>query len=239
MPIGVPRVGYRFRGDEEDCQWVDLYNSLYNQSVLFLASDLDDELANQLVGLMTYLTMKNEKKDMFLYINSLGGAIISGFSVYDRMKSIPNRIITCCLGTAASMASFILCSGEYGFRLALPHSRVMIHQPAGGTRGQGLTIRFDSHEVEKLRTKMTILYCQVTGKHFFEIQEDMKRDKFMRAREATEYGIIDLQVGELKEVTELQAISDKKEFPREEPQYNFANLQISDGSRELQKAGKL
>jgi len=195
MPIGVPKVALRFgRGDDSNVHWLDVYNRLYESRILFLASDLDDELSNQIIGLISYLTMKSKYKDIFLYINSLGGAIGSGFSVYDWMKNVNNRVITCCLGTSASMASFLLCAGEKGFRLALSHSRVMIHQPAGGTRGQGKEIVGDSSQVHNLRIKMTLIYCEITGQKFTTIQEDMARDNYMQAQEAFEYGLVDIKI---------------------------------------------
>ena len=135
MPIGVPKVPFRLPG-EPSAQWVDLYNRLYRERVLFLCQELDDELANQLVGIMVFLTAEDNSKGLYIYINSPGGSVTSGIAVYDGMNYATIDITTICVGTAASMASFVLAGGEKGKRIALPHSRIMIHQPEGGNQGQ-------------------------------------------------------------------------------------------------------
>ena len=130
MPIGVPKVAYRLPG-EATPQWVDLYNRLYRERVLFLGSGLDDELANQLNGIMLYLSAEDASRSLFLYINSPGGSVTAGLSVFDIMNYVQASVTTIGIGFAASMASFILAGGERGSRIALPHCRVMIHQPQG------------------------------------------------------------------------------------------------------------
>jgi ATP-dependent Clp protease protease subunit len=190
MPIGIPKVAYRLPG-EPTPQWVDLYNRLYRARVLFLGSDLDDELANQLAGIMLYLSAEDENQRLFLYINSLGGSVTCGICVYDIMSHIVAGVTTICIGLAASMASFILAGGEKGHRIALPHARCMIHQPQGGSQGQASEVTLEAAEVLRIRKQVSGLYADITGQKLSTIARDMDRDNFMNAREAKEYGIVD------------------------------------------------
>jgi ATP-dependent Clp protease protease subunit len=190
MPIGVPKVAYRLPG-EPTPQWIDLYNRLYRERVLFLGSDLDDELANQLVGIMIYLSAEDEGKRIFIYINSPGGSVTCGISVYDAMHHIQARVTTLCIGIAASMASFVLAGGERGHRIALPHSRVMIHQPQGGSQGQASEVLSESEEVMRIRRQVGRIYAERTGQSLSRISRDMDRDQFLSAREAKDYGLVD------------------------------------------------
>jgi ATP-dependent Clp protease, protease subunit len=190
MPIGVPKVPFRLPG-EPSAQWVDLYNRLYRERVLFLCQELDDELANQLVGIMVFLTAEDNSKGLYIYINSPGGSVTSGIAVYDGMNYATIDITTICVGTAASMASFVLAGGEKGKRIALPHSRIMIHQPEGGNQGQASEVLSESEEVIRLRLEVAKIYAQRTGQSLSKISRDMDRDQFMSAREAKEYGIVD------------------------------------------------
>jgi ATP-dependent Clp protease protease subunit len=190
MPIGVPKVSYRLPG-EPTPQWVDLYNRLYRSRVLFLGSDLDDELANQLVGIMLYLSAEDKSQRVFIYINSLGGSVTCGISVYDGMHHIEAGVTTICVGIAASMASFILAGGEKGHRIALPHSRVMIHQPQGGSQGQASEVTREAEEVARIRRQVGSIYAERTGQPLEVIAKDMDRDNFLSAREAKDYGLVD------------------------------------------------
>ena len=190
MPFGVPKVPFRLPG-EPAAQWVDLYNRLYRERVLFLCQELDDELANQLVGIMVFLTAEDNSKGLYIYINSPGGSVTSGIAVYDGMNYATIDITTICVGTAASMASFVLAGGEKGKRIALPHSRIMIHQPEGGNQGQASEVLSESEEVIRLRLEVAKIYAQRTGQSLSKISRDMDRDQFMSAREAKEYGIVD------------------------------------------------
>ena len=190
MPIGVPKVAYRLPG-EPTPQWVDLYNRLYRERVLFLGSDLDDELANQLVGIMLYLSAEDESKRVFIYINSLGGSVTCGISVYDAMHHIEANVTTICVGIAASMASFILAGGEKGHRIALPHARIMIHQPQGGSQGQASEVTLEAEEVMRIRRQVGGIYAERTGQKLSTIAKDMDRDNFMSAQKAKEYGLVD------------------------------------------------
>lgn len=130
MPIGVPKVEYRLPGEPE-ADWLDLYNCLYRERMLFLCQDLGDEVANQLISLMLYLNTEDPSLPFFMYINSLGGSVTCGIGVFDIMRYLHSGITTICMGTASSMASFVLAGGTYGRRLSLPHGRIMIHQPEG------------------------------------------------------------------------------------------------------------
>lgn len=190
MPLGVPKVAYRLPG-EPTPQWVDLYNRLYRERIIFLGSDLDDDLANQIVGIMLYLSAEDETKRVFLYINSLGGSVTCGISVYDAMQHIEVGVTTICVGIAGSMASFILAGGEKNHRIALPHSRVMIHQPQGGSQGQVSEVTCEAVEVMRIRRQVSLIYAERTGQSLATIARDMDRDNFMCAREAKDYGLVD------------------------------------------------
>ena len=190
MPIGVPKVPFRLPG-EPNAQWVDLYNRLYRERVLFLCQDLDDELANQLIGIMLYLNAEEKSKDLYIYINSPGGSVTCGIAVYDILNYINVDVTTLCVGTAASMASFILAGGTRGKRIAFPHSRIMIHQPEGGSQGQASEILSESEEVIRIRRQVGKVYAERTGQSLSQISRDMDRDQFMSAREAKNYGLID------------------------------------------------
>jgi ATP-dependent Clp protease protease subunit len=191
MPIGVPKVAYRLPG-ESTPQWIDLYNRLYRERVLFLGSDLDDELANQLVGIMIYLSAEDESKRIFIYINSAGGGVSSGMAVYDAIQHINARVSTLAVGIAASMASFVLAGGEKGHRIALPHSRIMIHQPQGGSQGQCSDIEAEASEVLRIRQQIGRIYAERTGQTLSTIAKNLDRDRFMSAKEAKEFGLVDM-----------------------------------------------
>lgn len=190
MPIGVPKVPFRLPG-EPSAQWVDLYNRLYRDRVLFLCQELNDELANQLIGIMVFLSAEDKSKELYIYINSPGGSVTCGIAVYDGMNYAKADVTTICVGTAASMASFVLAGGEKGKRIALPHSRIMIHQPEGGNQGQASEVLSESEEVIRIRREVAKIYAQRTKQSLSKISRDMDRDQFMSAREAKEYGIVD------------------------------------------------
>jgi len=190
MPIGVPKVAYTLPGDESP-QWVDLYNRLYRERVLFLASDLDDELTNQLTAIMMFLSTEDNEKRLFIYINSLGGSITCGLAVYDAMNFASSSVTTMCVGLAASMASFILATGEAGSRVALPHTRIMMHQPQSGNRGQSSDVSAESAHLLRLRKDLCSIYAKRTSKSITTISRDLDRDIYMSASEAKNYGIVD------------------------------------------------
>nr|YP_009549557.1 ATP-dependent Clp protease proteolytic subunit [Histiopteris incisa]AYW16716.1 ATP-dependent Clp protease proteolytic subunit [Histiopteris incisa] len=191
MPIGVPKVPFRLPG-EEDAVRVDVYNRLYRERLLFLGQQVDDEIANQLIGIMMYLNGEDQAKDMYLYANSPGGAVLAGISAYDAMQFVVPDVHTICMGLAASMGSSILAGGEITRRIALPHARVMIHQPASSYYdGQAGECVMEAEEASKLRDCTTKVYAQRTGKPLWVISEDMERDVFLSAEEAQDYGVAD------------------------------------------------
>nr|YP_009471961.1 ATP-dependent Clp protease proteolytic subunit [Entandrophragma cylindricum]QWY87628.1 ATP-dependent Clp protease proteolytic subunit [Entandrophragma angolense]QWY87713.1 ATP-dependent Clp protease proteolytic subunit [Entandrophragma candollei]QWY87883.1 ATP-dependent Clp protease proteolytic subunit [Entandrophragma utile]UXG56697.1 clp protease proteolytic subunit [Toona sinensis]WGV33866.1 ATP-dependent Clp protease proteolytic subunit 1 [Cedrela odorata] len=192
MPIGVPKVPFRSPG-EKNASWVDVYNRLYRERLLFLGQMVDSEISNQLIGLMVYLSIENETKDLYLFINSPGGWVIPGIAIYDTMQFVRPDVQTICMGLAASMGSFLLVGGEITKRLAFPHARVMIHQPIGGfSEGQTGEVILEAEELLKLREILTKVYVQRTGKPLWVVSEDMERDVFMSATEAQAHGIVDL-----------------------------------------------
>jgi ATP-dependent Clp protease protease subunit len=190
MPIGVPKVPYRMPG-EPYTQWIDIYNRLYRERIIFLGRDVDDEIANQIVAVMLYLDSDDPEKDIILYINSPGGLVTAGMAIYDTMQHIKADVVTICVGLAASMGSFLLAAGTKGKRLALPHSRIMIHQPSGGTRGQATDIEIEAREILRIRRQLNEIYAQNTGQPLERIEKDMDRDYFMSPQEAKEYGLLD------------------------------------------------
>ncbi|HEY9822749.1 MAG TPA: ATP-dependent Clp protease proteolytic subunit [Candidatus Sericytochromatia bacterium] len=190
MPIGVPSVPYRLPG-EQYSRWIDIYSRLFRERILFLGGEINDELANNIVAYMLYLDSEDPGKDIVLYINSPGGVITSGMSIYDTMQHIKSDVVTICVGLAASMGSFLLAAGTKGKRLALPHSRIMIHQPSGGTRGQATDIEIEAREIIRIRHHLNQIYAENTGKPIEKIEKDMDRDFFLSAQEAMEYGLID------------------------------------------------
>nr|QQP17304.1 clp protease proteolytic subunit [Selaginella exaltata] len=170
-------------------------NRLYRERLLFLGQHMDDEIANQLICIMMYLNGEDRSQDIYLYINSPGGAVLAGISVYDIMQFVVPDVHTICVGLAASIGSFVLTGGEIAKRIALPHSRVMIHQPASSFyEGQARDCLMEAEEILKLRGCITKIYAQRTGKPLWVISEDMERDVFMSAVEAKLYGIIDVVV---------------------------------------------
>jgi len=197
MPIGVPKVAYRVPG-AQSADWVDIYNRLYRERIIFLAQEIDDEIANQIIGVLLYLDSEDSTKPIYLYINSPGGSVLAGLALYDTIKHIKSEVVTINVGLAASMASFILGAGSKGKRLALPNSRVMIHQPMGGARGQAEDIKVEASQIMKIRDNLVRVYSMQTGQTEESVKKDLDRDNFMGAKEAKEYGIID-QVIELNE----------------------------------------
>ncbi len=195
MPIGYPSVPYRLPG-EQFTQWVNIYTRLARDRIIFLGEDVNDQNANEIIAIMLYLDSEDPGKDIFLYINSPGGMVTSGLAIYDTMQHIKSDVVTICLGLAASMGSFLLAGGTKGKRLALPHSRIMIHQPSGGTRGQATDIQIEAREILRIRQELNSICAQNTGQTLEKIEKDMDRDFFMSAQEALEYGLIDKVIEE-------------------------------------------
>jgi ATP-dependent Clp protease, protease subunit len=190
MPIGVPKVPYQLPGSPYS-DWIDIYNRLYRERIIFLGKEVDDEITNQIIAVMLYLDSEDNNKDIYLYINSPGGSVTAGMAIYDTMQHIKSDVVTICVGLAASMGSFLLTAGKKGKRLALPHSRIMIHQPSGGVRGQATDIEIEAREILRIRRQLNQIYADKTGQSVEKIEKDIDRDFFMSAQEAKEYGLID------------------------------------------------
>jgi ATP-dependent Clp protease protease subunit len=169
----------------------DIYSRLLKERVVFIVGPIDDYMANLVVAQLLFLESENPDKDIHLYINSPGGVITSGFSIYDTMRFIKPDVATMCIGQAASMGSFLLSAGAKGKRYALPNSRIMIHQPSGGTQGQATDIEIQAREILYLRERLNKLYAQHTGQPLEKIARDVERDFFMSTEQAKEYGLID------------------------------------------------
>lgn len=195
MPIGVPQVPYRLPG-EQYSRWVDLYTRLNQERILFLGQEVDDGLANRLVAAMLYLDSSDPGKDIYLYINSPGGSVTAGMAIYDTMKYIKSDVVTICVGLAASMGAFLLTAGTKGKRLALPHARIMIHQPLGGTRGQATDIQIEAKEILRLKRQLDQMLADMTGQPLEKIQKDTDRDYYLSSDEAKAYGLIDRVIEE-------------------------------------------
>lgn len=195
MPIGVPKVPYQLPGSPYS-DWIDIYNRLYRERIIFLGKEVDDEITNQIIAVMLYLDSEDNNKDIYLYINSPGGSVTAGMAIYDTMQHIKSDVVTICVGLAASMGSFLLAAGKQGKRLALPHSRIMIHQPSGGVRGQATDIEIEAREILRIRRQLNQIYADKTGQTIEKIEKDIDRDFFMSAQEAKEYGLIDRVIEE-------------------------------------------
>jgi ATP-dependent Clp protease protease subunit len=196
MPIGVPRVPYRMPGSQYT-DWISIYDRLYRERIIFLGQEVDDEIANRIVAVMLYLDSEEPGKDIRLYINSPGGSVTAGLAIYDTMQHIKSDVSTICVGLAASMGSFLLMAGTPGKRYALPHSRIMMHQPSmGGTRGQASDIEIEAKEILRIKDMLNREYATRTGQPLEKIERDVDRDFFMSAADAKEYGLIDRVIEE-------------------------------------------
>lgn len=191
MPIGVPKVPYRLPGSQYE-QWISIYSRLSVERILFLGQEVTDGLANALVAQMLYLDSEDPTKPIYLYINSPGGSVTAGMAIYDTMQYIKSEVVTICVGLAASMGAFLLASGSPGKRLALPHARIMIHQPMGGTgRRQATDIDIEAKEILRIRQQLNEIMANRTGQTIERIEKDTDRDYFLSAEEAVTYGLID------------------------------------------------
>ena len=170
----------------------DIYSRLLKERVVFIVGPIDDYMANLVVAQLLFLESENPDKDIHLYINSPGGVITSGLSIYDTMRFIKPDVATMCIGQAASMGAFLLSAGAKGKRFSLPHSRIMIHQPSGGAQGQATDIEIQAREILFLRERLNKLMAEHTGQPLERIARDVERDYFMSADMAKDYGLIDL-----------------------------------------------
>ena len=184
VPIVIEQSG---RGERA----YDIYSRLLRERIVFLVGPIVDATANLVVAQLLFLESENPDKDIFLYINSPGGSVSAGLSIYDTMQFVKPDVSTLCLGMAASMGSFLLMAGAKGKRIALPNSRVMIHQPSGGAQGQATDIEIHAREILKTREQLNRIYAERTGQPLEKIQADMERDFFLDPEEAKTYGLID------------------------------------------------
>lgn len=169
----------------------DIFSRLLRERIIFLGTPIDDMVANLVVAQMLLLDSENPEKDIMLYINSPGGSVTAGFAIYDTMQHIRSDVSTICLGQAASMGAFLLSSGTKGKRLALPHSRVLIHQPLGGAQGQATDIEIQAAEIIRIKKSLNEILASNTGQSIKKIEKDTDRDYIMTPEEALEYGMID------------------------------------------------
>ncbi len=187
----MPLIPYVIEKSGREERAMDIYSRLLKDRIVMLGSGINDDVANSLVAQLLFLQSDDPKSDIHLYINSPGGSVTSGMAIYDTMQFLKPPVNTTCMGLAASMGSFLLAAGTPGKRSALPHARIMIHQPSGGTQGSAADIEIQAREILYLRAKMNELMAKHTGRNVEQIERDMDRDRFMSAEEAKEYGIID------------------------------------------------
>ncbi len=170
---------------------INIYSKLLNNRIIFLTGYIENNMSNLIISQLLYLESINNKKDIFLYINSQGGLVNSGMSIYDTMKFIKPDVNTICIGQAYSMAALLLCSGKKKKRFSLPNSSIMIHQPLGQFKGQATEIKIQTNEILKIKKKIIYLISKNTGKKIKKITKDTERDKFFNTKEALNYGLID------------------------------------------------
>jgi ATP-dependent Clp protease protease subunit len=184
VPFVIEQTG---RGERS----YDIYSRLLKERIIFLGSEVNDLVANLIIAQLLFLESEDPEKDVYLYINSPGGSVTAGMAIYDTMQYVRPDIVTVCVGQAASMGAFLLSGGAKGKRAALPHSRIMIHQPLGGFSGQVSDVEIHAKEMLRIKKELNELLAKHTGKSVKEVEKDSDRDNFMSAEQAKEYGIID------------------------------------------------
>ena len=184
----------------------DIFSRLLRERIVFLGTPVDDTVANLVVAQLLLLAGEDPEKDIRLYINSPGGSVTAGFAIYDTIQHITSDVSTICVGQAASMGAFILAAGKKGKRLALPHSRILIHQPLGGAQGQATDIEIQAREILRIKRQLNELMAQHTGQTVKQIEKDTDRDNIMTAEEAKEYGIVDEVIVRLDQTPSLSAV---------------------------------
>jgi len=186
--IPIPYV-IETRGREE--RTYDIYSRLLKDRIIFIGTQIEDNMANAIIAQLLFLEAEDPERDIFIYINSPGGVVSAGLAIYDTMQYISCDIATICMGQAASMGAVLLCAGDKGKRSMLPHARVMIHQPSGGSQGQASTIEIYTKEILKLKSKLNGIIAHHTGQSIKKVAKDTDRDYFMSADESLEYGLVD------------------------------------------------
>jgi ATP-dependent Clp protease, protease subunit len=201
MPIYAPYVIERSSRGERS---YDIFSRLLMDRIVFLGTPINDDVANVIIAQLLFLQADNPEKDIYLYINSPGGSVYAGLAIYDTMKFLTCPVNTYCMGIAASMGSFLLAAGTKGKRYALPNSRIMLHQPSGGTQGTAADIEIQAKEILYIRERLNQIYAENTGQPIERINEDLDRDRFMSPPEAREYGLIDNVISRPGEVVEVK-----------------------------------
>jgi ATP-dependent Clp protease protease subunit len=199
IPYVVEQTG---RGERS----YDIFSRLLKERIVFLGTEVDDHVANLITAQFLFLESEDAEKDVFLYINSPGGSVTAGMAIYDTMQYIRPDVCTVCVGQAASMGAVLLAGGAENKRFSLPHSRIMIHQPLGGFRGQASDIEIHAREITRVKAEINEILAHHTGKKASQLEKDSDRDRFMSAVEAKEYGIID---NVFTSRTELEKASDQ------------------------------
>jgi ATP-dependent Clp protease protease subunit len=197
LPFVIEQTG---RGERS----YDIYSRLLKERIIFLGTEVNDMVANLIIAQLLFLESEDPEKDIFLYINSPGGVVTAGMAIYDTMQYIRPDVATVCVGQAASMGAVLLAGGAKGKRAALPHSRIMIHQPLGGFSGQASDVEIHAKEMLRIKQELTELLAHHTGRPVKQVQEDSDRDFFMTAMQAKEYGLID-------DVFEKRVVESKKD----------------------------
>lgn len=185
---------------------MDIFSRLLRERIVFLGFPIDDLVANMIVAQLLLLEGEDPEKDIRLYINSPGGSVTAGLAIYDTIQHIRSDVCTICLGQAASMGAFLLAAGTKGKRMALPHSRILIHQPLGGASGQATDIEIQAREILRIKRQLNELLAQHTGQSVKTIEKDTDRDNIMTADEAKEYGLVDMVIQKLEETPNLSAV---------------------------------
>jgi ATP-dependent Clp protease protease subunit len=184
IPYVIEKTG---RGERS----YDIYSRLLKDRIIMLSGEVNDAVASSIIAQMLFLEAEDPEKDIYFYINSPGGVVTSGMAMYDTMNYIRPDVVTICIGQAASMGAFLLSSGEKGKRYALPHARIMIHQPLGGAQGQATDIEIQANEILRMKRELNEILAKNTGQTIKKIEKDTDRDNFMSAAECVEYGMID------------------------------------------------
>ena len=184
VPVVVEQTG---RGERS----YDIYSRLLKDRIIMLSGEVNDAVAASIVAQLLVLEADDPEKDIFLYINSPGGVVTAGMSMFDTMNYIKPDVCTICIGQAASMGAFLLAAGAQGKRFALPNARIMIHQPSGGAQGQSTDIQIQAQEIQRLKDSLNTLLAKHTGQSFEKVEADTERDNFMSAQEACDYGLVD------------------------------------------------
>ncbi|MBU3827112.1 MAG: ATP-dependent Clp endopeptidase proteolytic subunit ClpP [Candidatus Anaerobiospirillum merdipullorum] len=199
VPMVIEQTG---RGERS----FDIYSRLLKDRVIFITGEIEDHMADLIVAQLLFLESDNPDKDVYLYINSPGGVVTAGMAIYDTMQYIKPDICTLCLGQACSMGSFLLSGGTPGKRFALPHARIMIHQPLGGFKGQASDIMIHAKEIERIKHTLTEILAQNCKRPLEDLERDCDRDNFMSAQEALEYGLIDKVIVSRNEMIKEQQV---------------------------------